>query len=606
MKLLKVSVIWILITFLTACGSASPTLANLTPATAQTESSSSNLSPSNPIATSVPIVAADILFTDGVILTMNDSNPVAQAIAIQGNSIVAVGSNDETIQHRNENTLVINLEGKTLLPGFIDSHTHRITQRFKWGFSTVEEAAQEALSQGWTGLSELAVDEGQFDELREAAEQGRLNIRVNVYLLANTFGGESLPEWYNAYEPGQQFGPYLRIAGLKVFIDGNSGRVLYWEQQALNDFLRQRQSEGWQISMKAIGIQSHELAITAFESLLQGQNNEAYRYRIEHSLAVNDNQLSRLVQTGIITAIQPSFPGVIWHEPDIRALTDEQGMQNIFRWREYHDAGVMSAASPYNPDGINDELTLPSHVSPMGLLHRSVTQIGLGGSVPEAWMLEKTLTVEELLPMLTIRGAYANFEDATLGSLETGKLADIVILSENPQQLSPEQLNNIQVLMTMIDGQVKHCTAGYETLCPLYESDVSVNPTPESASDQPVISSAELSTNPASDAFDGNLETIWNSGAGPEQWIQIDLGNPTTVSTIRLHVAQFPEGETVHQVWIGADADNLTLLHEFKGITKEYDILEFISPAPLTNIRYVKIITTQSPSWVAWREIEIK
>src|SRR3990172_3709956 len=242
----RLFIIWIFVASLAACNFASsstePALHN---PTAAPPSSNPTDEPAPP-----PIANADILFTDGAILTMDDANSIAQAIAVQGNKIIAVGNNEEVLQYRGDNTIVINLEGKTLLPGFIDSHTHRITQRFKWGFSTVEEAAQEALSQGWTGLSELAVDEGQFNELREAAEQERLKVRVNVYLLANTFTGESLPEWYNAYKSGQQFGPYLRIAGLKVFIDGNSGRVLYWEQQALNEFLSRRQSEGWQISMK--------------------------------------------------------------------------------------------------------------------------------------------------------------------------------------------------------------------------------------------------------------------------------------------------------------------------------------------------------------------
>lgn len=154
----------------------------------------------------------------------------AEAVAILGDRIVAVVTNEDVLNYRGDNTIMINLEGRAVTPGFIDSHTHRITQRFKWEFSTVEEAALEALSQGWTGLTELAVDENQFNELREAAEQGNLRVRVNAYLTANTFSGETLPEWYNAYQPRQQFGLYLRIAGLKIFIDGNSGRTLYWEQ----------------------------------------------------------------------------------------------------------------------------------------------------------------------------------------------------------------------------------------------------------------------------------------------------------------------------------------------------------------------------------------
>lgn len=433
-----------------------------------TNVSSSIIPPTSQPATPIdaPAEIADIIFTGGTIITMDEVNPSAQGIAIRGDKIIAVRSDADMLRLRGQATKVIDLKGRVVLPGFIDSHTHRITQRYKWNFSTVEQAAQEALSQGWTGLTELAVEEGQFNELREAAEQGKLKVKVNAYLTANTFSGDPLPEWYKAYQPGQQFGPYLRIAGLKVFIDGNSGRVLYWSQEELNEFLRQRQAEGWQISMKAIGIQSHELALSAYEAILQGQNNEQYRHRIEHSLAVNDDQLSRMARLQIIASIQPSFPGVIWYEPDIHALVNEEGQENIFRWREYYDAGVFMVASPFNPDGVNAEFTLPSHVSPMGLLYRSVTQIGLGDSQPEPWMLEKTLAVDEILPMLTINGAYATFEDETKGSLTAGKLADIVILSANPSESTHEQIKDIQVLMTMVNGKVEYCAAGAEALCP--------------------------------------------------------------------------------------------------------------------------------------------
>ncbi len=257
---------------ITSCSPASPT-SNPPP---ETESATA---PSQPTPTIPPIVAdiADTIFTNGSVITMDDSNPSAQAIAIRGEEILFVGVNDEALKHRGDGTIVIDLEGHTLTPGFIDCHSHRITQRFKWGFSTVEEAVQEALSQGWTGLTELAVDEGQFNELREAAEQGKLHARVNVHLLANTFEGESLGDWYKAYKSEQQFGPYLRIAGLKIFIDYDSGRKLLFQQDGLNEFVRQLQSDGWTISVKAISIQSHELALNAFEYALNGESNDLHR-----------------------------------------------------------------------------------------------------------------------------------------------------------------------------------------------------------------------------------------------------------------------------------------------------------------------------------------
>ena len=107
-------------------------------------------------------------------------------------------------------------------------------------------------------------------------------------------------------------------------------------------------------------------------------------------------------------------------------------------------------------------------------------------------------------------------------------------------------------------------------------------------------------------AVDGDLGTFWNSGGLPPKWIETDLGQPTTVTAIRLVIEQYPAGDTIHQIWGGADANNQTLLHEFNGFTQDPNTLEFKPSPPLTNIRYIKIVTTQSPSWTAWREIEIR
>jgi hypothetical protein len=97
----------------------------------------------------------------------------------------------------------------------------------------------------------------------------------------------------------------------------------------------------------------------------------------------------------------------------------------------------------------------------------------------------------------------------------------------------------------------------------------------------------------------------WGAGADPPQWVEIDLGAPATVQTIRLKVAQYPDGNTVHQVWVGGSDHQLTLAHEFRGATHDAQVLVFTPDAPLSEIRYVRVMTVSSPSWVAWKEIEI-
>ena len=106
-------------------------------------------------------------------------------------------------------------------------------------------------------------------------------------------------------------------------------------------------------------------------------------------------------------------------------------------------------------------------------------------------------------------------------------------------------------------------------------------------------------------ALDGNLETQWGAGDAAPQWIQIDLQSFATVTGFRLTIAQSPDGQTTHQIFAGASLSDLKLVHEFGGSTSENQTLEFTFDEPLTGIRYVKVLTTESPSWVAWKEIEV-
>ena len=119
-----------------------------------------------------------------------------------------------------------------------------------------------------------------------------------------------------------------------------------------------------------------------------------------------------------------------------------------------------------------------------------------------------------------------------------------------------------------------------------------------------VTVSAELPTEPASQAVDGSAEQ-WGAGAFPEQWLMIDLGAPSTIGSIRLLVGQWPAGRTVHQLYAAGPDGAMRLLVEFNEYTQDYDLLEYIPPAPLTGIQYIRVVTVSSPSWVSWREIEV-
>jgi RNA polymerase sigma factor (sigma-70 family) len=111
-------------------------------------------------------------------------------------------------------------------------------------------------------------------------------------------------------------------------------------------------------------------------------------------------------------------------------------------------------------------------------------------------------------------------------------------------------------------------------------------------------------------AFDGDGNNMWNSGGYAPAWIEKDLGSVTLLSGIVLHVSQTPEGATTHEVWlsdepIGNDHSKATLVHTFKGVTKDGQVLS-LDFAKNTKARYMQLRTTESPSWIGWRQVEIR
>jgi hypothetical protein len=185
-------------------------------------------------------------------------------------------------------------------------------------------------------------------ELTEAAEASLLPVRTNAYLLVKTFEGESLGEWFNAYRPGQTFGTSLRIAGLKVFTDFDNGTVLFWEPAELEAFLRERREEGWQLTLKSVSTLSLELVLDAVEPILQEGSNSGPRFRIEHALAVNDEQLARMARMGLIASIQPGIVGVIAGQPDLNEVVGREGAEVVARWRDLAEP-VLRSAVPITP-----------------------------------------------------------------------------------------------------------------------------------------------------------------------------------------------------------------------------------------------------------------
>ncbi len=153
--------------------------------------------------------------------------------------------------------------------------------------------------------------------------------------------------------------------------------------------------------------------------------------------------------------------------------------------------------------------------------------------------------------------------------------------------------------------------AGYlmELLAPANQPDPCTAlalPSANLAFGRPVAASSALAAEAPALAVDENEASQWGAGSDAPQWLEVDLGSAARVTEIRLLVAQFPEGESVHRLFTrGPEAAEGVLVHEFSGFTRDGDWLVFTPAAPLEGVRFVRVYTASSPSWVSWREVQV-
>jgi predicted amidohydrolase YtcJ len=416
--------------------------------------------------------APDLIFTGGTVLTMEPSQPRAEAIAITGDSIAAVGSEAEVLALRGTQTRVVQMGGRTLMPGFVDPHTHLLGTAGEGGLAGAQEAA---LASGITTLGEAYVDEALLARFKTLEKAGSLRVRTSLYLVYSNACGEVQGDWYKEHPPTRARGEMLRIGGVKVYADGGSCGApalsydhpafgygdLWFTQPELDAIVTGIQAAGHQVAIHALGDRAVEQALNAVASALKGGANTA-RHRIEHNAVVRDGLLARYAEVGAVPLIFGAYPACVafadpppaayqgweWRWPDLLAA----GPGLHFAW--HSDRGA--ARFPLSP-----LMHLYSMVTPF-----EVDSDGATVCATPTWLEHKMLDVEQVLPMMTIEAAYALFRDGEVGSLRPGKLADLIVLSGDPLAVDPGSIKDLEVWMTMVGGRVAHCAPGHGAMCP--------------------------------------------------------------------------------------------------------------------------------------------
>jgi len=446
---------------------------------------------------------AEIIFYNGNIITIEPEQPHAQALAIRAGVIQAVGSDEQVSAYQGADTVLIDLGGATLMPGFIDGHTHILAFPARMGRS-LEEAQEIALQYGFTGLNEMWADQNQLDILMQAEREGKLRLRVSVFPIYNEGmlddDGQKivLKTWYPAHEPVLDPARYLRIPGIKIFVDGDNATWargcwaltdpfpatsyalshgicrsdrgdLYWAQSELNQVVAEAQAAGYRVAMHAMGDRAIETALNAIEFALDGESNEIYRHQVQHNSLIDPDVLPRYTELDILASVRGHVEVC-----DLDDFLPEFGLER-YAWYINRFALPGMGVHAYvetdygwtvDPGERYSQRTLDPIMHIFGLVTHQYASAPDTICEPDPLLADYHISVERALEMLTIEPAYAVSMEGSMGSLKPGKFADIIILSGDPLSIEPDELLDLRVLMTMVAGRVEYCAEGADEFCP--------------------------------------------------------------------------------------------------------------------------------------------
>jgi predicted amidohydrolase YtcJ len=202
--------------------------------------------------------------------------------------------------------------------------------------------------------------------------------------------------------------------------------------------VRDAHQHGFQVGIHANGDVAIDMVLNAYELLQRTDPRPDSRHRIEHCTLVNPDLLKRIAAVGAIPT--PFYTYVHYHGDKWSQYGDER-VQWMFAHRSFLDHGIkVAGASDY----------VPGPYEPLMAIQSMVTRKDIKGRV---WGGNQKITVDQALQICTIHGAHASFEEKEKGSITSGKLADFVILADDPHKTDPDRIKNIKVVRTVVGGQ---------------------------------------------------------------------------------------------------------------------------------------------------------
>lgn len=334
----------------------------------------------------------------------------------------------------------------------------RLTQNKK---ETILKEFLRLLSQyGITSVNDLfaPIDDflQDYDLFEKLDKQGELTTRFHITpeLDGNLDKAQTLR---NKYESRK-----LQFSGLKQFVDGTvTGHTAYFlkpysdqldicghpalDPEVLIDRVVKADELGFRIRFHAIGDGAIRLALDAFEEAERKNGKRDSRHSIEHIEVIDQDDIERFSKLGVIASMQPDHMAASSREVYSSIIGPERE-KNVFLTKSLLNSGASLALGTDFPVSIS--------LNPMRQIYTAITRVDSSGNPQNTWHHEQKLTLAEALKAYTYGSAYGCFREHELGTLEAGKLADLVVLDRNLFDIPESEVLKTKVELTINDGKV--------------------------------------------------------------------------------------------------------------------------------------------------------
>lgn len=320
-----------------------------------------------------------------------------------------------------------------------------------------EKALEHSVENGVTSVHDMA-SFSTFEVYQQLLKAGKLRARLTVYIPIT-----EVESFVHLKQKTPSETNFLKLGGLKGFVDGSLGSstALFFEPYTDDPTKRgllhaQMFPEGimekrimladeacLQVAIHAIGDKANHIILDIFEKVIRQNRERDRRWRIEHAQHLLPEDIERMAKLRLIASVQP------YHAIDdgrwaVKKIGKER-CRYTYAFKSLLEKGVRLACG-------SDWTVAP--LDPLSGIYAAVTRQTTDGKNPQGWIPEEKISLEEAIKGYTLNGAYAEFSEKIKGSLEKGKLADLVVLNQNIFKILPEEIKNVRVKMTILNGKL--------------------------------------------------------------------------------------------------------------------------------------------------------